>query len=504
MSSSVTKSRLLAKNDNQTFLSTVLEMVETDKIDVLLPIGALSVSRLNSHRELFENRVGFALAPKKSLDLALNKSRTLRHASSIGVNCPVTLSFGSIAEISGALRGVRLPFVMKSASELYKYGPIYVHSESQISELLAQSDLEEACTKAGVIVQEQISGPGVGFFALYQDGSCKRMFMHERLRETPSTGGSSWAARGIYNEELASSGLTLLDSLNWHGPAMVEYKLDANTGKPVLMELNPKFWGSLDLAIQSGVDFPTNTVKVAQGKELEADFNFEVGKSFVWPLESLKEYAFDSSLHVAGFDSNIRISDPLPSIYQLFQKVALYVLGDSVLKLLLYWMMKHNFRDFMSRLSGQIFGLPFQVHCAIDSQLWIGAKPGLVGRLILRLKGFTVRFSLIEEKGVGGRPKKLRYFWRPLKEFKSIPTSSLWDYTDELLDLHNQGNRIFIHCREGVGRAPALGIALLIRLGAALEDAIELVQAGRTVTSLNEAQLESLRVFYRDFKRSSS
>ncbi|MCD6360205.1 MAG: hypothetical protein J7M38_05010 [Armatimonadetes bacterium] len=37
---------------------------------------------------------------------------------------------------------------------------------------------------------------------------------------------------------------------------MLEFKKEYETGEYYLIEVNPKFWGSLDLAVESGVDFP--------------------------------------------------------------------------------------------------------------------------------------------------------------------------------------------------------------------------------------------------------
>ena len=37
---------------------------------------------------------------------------------------------------------------------------------------------------------------------------------------------------------------------------MVEFKHDERDGVPKLMEINGRFWGSLQLAIDAGVDFP--------------------------------------------------------------------------------------------------------------------------------------------------------------------------------------------------------------------------------------------------------
>ncbi len=46
---------------------------------------------------------------------------------------------------------------------------------------------------------------------------------------------------------------------------MVEFKADARTGTPYLMEINGRFWGSLQLAIDAGVDFPAILVAAALG-----------------------------------------------------------------------------------------------------------------------------------------------------------------------------------------------------------------------------------------------
>jgi len=34
------------------------------------------------------------------------------------------------------------------------------------------------------------------------------------------------------------------ESLDWHGVAMVEFWIDSRDGKPKLMEINPRFWGT--------------------------------------------------------------------------------------------------------------------------------------------------------------------------------------------------------------------------------------------------------------------
>ena len=51
---------------------------------------------------------------------------------------------------------------------------------------------------------------------------------------------------------------------------MVEFKKDVRTGEYKLMEINPRIWGSMPLAIVSGVDFPYLWYKIATDKDIEA------------------------------------------------------------------------------------------------------------------------------------------------------------------------------------------------------------------------------------------
>ncbi|MCZ7584034.1 MAG: ATP-grasp domain-containing protein [Deltaproteobacteria bacterium] len=90
-------------------------------------------------------------------------------------------------------------------------------------------------------------------------------FFHRRLRELPPSGGISVLSEAIPPDpEAARAGRALLEALHWTGPAMVEFKRDAD-GRPCLMEINGRFWGSLQLAIDAGVDFPALLVRAAQG-----------------------------------------------------------------------------------------------------------------------------------------------------------------------------------------------------------------------------------------------
>jgi predicted ATP-grasp superfamily ATP-dependent carboligase len=75
----------------------------------------------------------------------------------------------------------------------------------------------------------------------------------------------------VYRESIAPDAdlldrsRALLDRFAWTGVAMVEYKRDVARRRDYLMEINGRFWGSLQLAIDAGVDFPRLLVEAALG-----------------------------------------------------------------------------------------------------------------------------------------------------------------------------------------------------------------------------------------------
>ncbi len=134
-----------------------------------------------------------------------------------------------------------------------------------------------------VLLQERVVGPGVGVFLLVHEGRALARFAHRRIREKPPSGGVS-----VYRESipvpagLGDSSLALLRSFNWSGVAMVEYKLDAATGVPFLMEINGRFWGSLQLAVDAGVDFPAMLVDTALGRIPSPVTSYRTGVRSRW------------------------------------------------------------------------------------------------------------------------------------------------------------------------------------------------------------------------------
>ncbi len=486
------------------FLESVVQIASLTDATTLIPVGARSVFASHKYRELLSEKINFAIAPPPSLLLSKNKADLFQFAREIGLDVPESERFSDYEALVRSLRTFPLPFVVKSSSELSKFKPFYVRNKDDLERVLREDLFSGPIAEGELVLQRLISGPGQGFFALYQNQHCKRVMMHERLRETPETGGSSWAAKSIYSAPLFESGKLLLDALDWHGPAMVEFKVYLTNGIPYLIELNPKLWGSLDLTIASGVNIPLDLVNIASGTELKPDFMFERGIHFYWPLDSVKSLLGRKDLGKEEFLTNIKVADFLPHVIQLVQTVFLAAknkLKTRTLFRFLYWVKTKGWRAGFDRFVGEILGIPTKGACQINDFLWVGAQPGALGRHTLRFWKRTDIVSLVSTPLSDDYSMRFSVHTMPVTEFVSIPPEILLTYTNQLMDMEKSGKKIFLHCREGVGRAPTIAAAFMIRNGMNVGEAIKQIMSGRRPTSLTEHQLDSLNQFY-NFLRS--
>ncbi|WP_246998948.1 carboxylate--amine ligase [Halosolutus gelatinilyticus] len=128
------------------------------------------------------------------------------------------------------------------------------------------------------LVQERVpDSREYGFFALYDEGEPVATFQHCQRRGWTYAGGPSAYRESVYDQDLEDAGRSLLDELDWHGLAMVEFLRDPDSGVFKLMEINPRFWSSLPFSVRVGADFPYYYWRMASGDPIEPGPTYDVG-----------------------------------------------------------------------------------------------------------------------------------------------------------------------------------------------------------------------------------
>jgi predicted ATP-grasp superfamily ATP-dependent carboligase len=277
--------------DHHLFLDFLSDLVRRRHIDMLIPITDVTTHIVALHKAGWEGEVKLPIPDFSAFDFVSDKWKLLKHAQEIGIAIPRTHFVQRAEDLRVALGEVRYPVVVKPARSriLTDSGWVrtqvrYAGSETELIRLYR----ETAYLRFPSLIQERINGLGVGLFLLFDRGNLVTAFSHRRLREKPPSGGVSTLRESIpVDARLKSQAVDLFQPLGWHGVAMVEYKLDRRTGQPLLMEVNGRFWGSLQLAIDAGIDFPYLLYRMAVGDCVEAPAAYEIGVANRWLLGDL-------------------------------------------------------------------------------------------------------------------------------------------------------------------------------------------------------------------------
>jgi predicted ATP-grasp superfamily ATP-dependent carboligase len=322
--------RAIGSKDN--FINILKKAVIEFKPDVLLPIGEISVKKVVKHRTFFEKHTSLSLPSQESIELALNKIEISKFLEENGINVPKFHVTSTIDEIKDNLSEFNFPIVLKGPSGS---GSKEIRICKNEKDLIC-SGKELLNRHSRIMMQDYIDGFGTGYFGGFIEGEEIGFFMHKRLREYPISGGPSASAISIYKHDLHEIGRNCLELLKWNGVAMVEFRREKKTGKLWFIEVNPKFWGSLELSMVSGVNFPLIAISGAINWNIEKTKEYVLGREFRWVFPSEIMHLAELHFHYKVIRKmlsynprrvfyNISFKDPLPSLRMMFITLRLMI-----------------------------------------------------------------------------------------------------------------------------------------------------------------------------------
>jgi predicted ATP-grasp superfamily ATP-dependent carboligase len=274
------------------FARFLREFVARERVDIVVPVTDVTTYEVASGRAALAP-CGATTAPAlDAFELVTDKAALLQRAASCGIPIPRTHFVDGLAGLQAVVDCVQYPAVIKPARSRIRTAAgwtaatvRYAHCEADLRRLYRTT--EHLATHPSLI-QERVVGPGMGIFVLCVHGQVRTAFAHRRLRERPPSGGTSVLCESVaVDPMLLAQASRLLEPLGWHGVAMLEYKQDQPSGRSFLMEVNGRFWGSLQLAVDAGVDFPYLSCQMALGQQPDVPASYKVGVRSRWLLGDL-------------------------------------------------------------------------------------------------------------------------------------------------------------------------------------------------------------------------
>lgn len=299
------RARVYAKETLAGF-AALRDWARRQQVDVVLPLTEATNQLCNAERGEWE-ALGIIVgcAPDAVLVGAFDKAETMRRANACGVEIPPTRFPMSLSECRDAAAALGYPCVVKPRFTsawnghgfLPDLGPAYAANGAELEAAVRSRRQGEHWP----LIQAFVPGRGKGVFTVCDQGRPVAWFAHERLRDVqPSGSGSSLRRSAALDPRLQTRAERLLAALRWHGPAMVEFR-DDGVGAPWLMEVNGRFWGSLQLSVAAGRDFPRIWTEILIGKPLGPIGAYREGVTLRWLWGDVKRLLYILAGRPAGY-----------------------------------------------------------------------------------------------------------------------------------------------------------------------------------------------------------
>jgi predicted ATP-grasp superfamily ATP-dependent carboligase len=310
----------------------LMETLRRGRYDATLCFEEATADILSLNRERVQALTGCPMPPREVFLAASRKDRVTRFARQLGLPTPLTHELAQMGDAVQLVTKLRFPVIVKGVHSSGSQQVELVREPSQFVPAIERlAALRRDPSLPLPIVQEYIEGQGYGLTALVRRGEPVAVFMHRRLGEHDVAHGVKLAhgatgAMSVHEPELLESGLALLQALCWDGVAMVEFKRSTRDGKFYLVEVNPRFVGSLELAIAAGIDLPWLYLQLAAGRPVAGPNRYRVGLRYRWLLSKNVADVFENPLGSLlgafsvlwpGTRCDISFGDPRPHWSQL-------------------------------------------------------------------------------------------------------------------------------------------------------------------------------------------
>lgn len=317
-------------------IDRVINYSKENNIDVILANMDSVASLLAYHQDKLPVKVplpGYSIFKR-----GINKLENIKAAKKIGVPVPETIKGRSLNHIFKKIeeKSLSYPLVLKPKIRGDGlFGTQVVSSKEELikryNEFRKIGKKEPLYNYQKPLVQKFVKGEIYDCCTLNKDGEMRVALTQCRNQTANSFGGGGVVNTTTKTPEIIELSRKLIKELGWTGPAQVEWIKDKE-GDFKLLEFNSRIWGTLELSVDAGIDFPALTLEMLKDEEIPKNLDYQVGlkKRWLFPEEFLSVIRdknpckrmlgfldprdwFDPKVH-----SHFHKEDLKPDIYNLF------------------------------------------------------------------------------------------------------------------------------------------------------------------------------------------
>ncbi len=301
-------------HDDESMLSAIIHAAQKEKANILLPVSEFGIRFASTWLGKLDEIVVAPLPKLEIFNIAVNKWKFADFMQSNDIPTPRTILFRHDKELNKQIEGFKFPVLLKPTRGMYGSGIIQFDDSASLENIL-----EARGHDAGeYIIQEFVRGYDIDCSVLCKNGEILAYTIQKGIIPSLQRFGPPSAIEFLEHEELLKVASKLVSKLNWSGVAHIDMMVDVSNESVKVIELNPRYWGSLMGSLKAGVNFPFLAVTAGLGKELPQVSYRKI--RYTEPYAAMKLLmrkpfllgAGGSALSESGW--SYLLSDPLPTL----------------------------------------------------------------------------------------------------------------------------------------------------------------------------------------------
>lgn len=116
------------------------------------------------------------------------------------------------------------------------------------------------------LVQEYVEGENIDCSVLCRGGEILAYTVQKELYPNPEGYQPAEAVEFVHHCGAFERAAELMSALRWNGVAHIDMRIRASDGGVLIIELNPRYWGSIEGSLYAGVNFPYLALLASRGE----------------------------------------------------------------------------------------------------------------------------------------------------------------------------------------------------------------------------------------------
>ncbi|WCO02487.1 ATP-grasp domain-containing protein [Psychroserpens ponticola] len=301
------------------WLNIISKEIVDQTISIIVPIAEDEIRFFITNSDRLPKSVKVIPLPKiNDFETAINKHMLSRFLDEAHLPHPKYSYFKSFESYSNELLELQFPVLLKPLHEKGGDGILKFKNQEKLDSYIHKhSDFSD------LFIQEFIDGYDIDCSVLCLNGKVLTHTIQKGNLEGHSSFAPQLGFEFLKNDVLLSVIKQLMQALNWSGVAHIDLRYDVKTKDYKIIEINARFWGSVEGSKFAGINFPDLAIQLAMNNEIEnTQFNEIEYMRFKGVLKSIKRkpsFLFKKNYLLNNSETKSFLKDPLPTCYRFIE-----------------------------------------------------------------------------------------------------------------------------------------------------------------------------------------